>query len=128
MRNADFNRAVNFAKQLDGVRNYKVVALYREHNFMVIAGNSLKTHPDSQKLDSKTGIIYSSSHAEMTLLRKLKSEVLTGTLYVLRFRHRKNGELVIGCSKPCPHCATHLRDSLITTHYINEVGVWETMK
>lgn len=129
IKEVDFRRMVQLAKEIEGVRNYKVIALYRHQNFLALSGNSLKSHPDSKKIDPKTGIEFSNSHAEISLLRQFDdSRAMFGTLYIARFKHLKDGSLVSGLAKPCAHCQGYIsRFISLETYYLTNEGTWEKL-
>ena len=128
MKSSDWNRIIDFSYQIDGVGGYKVIALYRHHSFILLTGNSTKTHPDTVHYDEKNGVTYSTSHAESVMLRRLdKNKQYNGTLFVVRLRQHANGDLAFGCSKPCKFCAPRLLERRIKTVFMNEERKWETL-
>lgn len=104
------------------MRHYRHVAVAYLNKSPVFGYNSLKTDPKFIKFSND--IIFSSSHAEMQALikvrRHLRHKVI---LYVVRFTNDNHYTM----SKPCTLCQMRLRDIGIpfrNVYYTGYDGMW----
>lgn len=108
MRVHNLNRAVELAKQNDGIRNqFKLAAImYYKNKAIAVGYNSYKTDPLQKKYQSKKGSVC--LHAEIDCLKKSLRVVDVDTLKKCKIvvaRVKKfEGELVSALARPCKGC------------------------